>query len=67
MTAGTAPVNAGQVDTGPGDESFGGVGRGISLAERGYVHAHFGDIPVLVGPELAAQLKAIRQAPECRS
>ena len=32
-----------------------------SLAQRGYVHGRFGGVPVLVGPELAAQIKAIRQ------
>lgn len=38
-----------------------GVGRGGSLVERGYVHARFGGVPVLVGPELAAQLRSRRQ------
>jgi hypothetical protein len=44
-----------------------GPGRGTTLVERGYVHARFGGVPVLVGPELAAQLKTIRRtqpAPE---
>jgi hypothetical protein len=39
----------------------GGAARGASLVERGYVHASFGGLPVLVGPELAAQLRADRQ------
>jgi hypothetical protein len=34
---------------------------GASLVEQGYVRARFGGVPVLVGPELAAQLKAIGQ------
>jgi hypothetical protein len=34
---------------------------GASLVRRGYVRARFGGVPVLVGPELAAQIKAIRQ------
>jgi hypothetical protein len=34
--------------------------RRASLAERGYLPGRFGGIPVLVGPELAAQLRAIR-------
>lgn len=34
---------------------------GSSLVQRGFVHARFGGVPVLVGPELAAQIKAIRQ------
>jgi hypothetical protein len=38
----------------------GSPGR-ASLAERGFVPARFGGVPVLVGPELAAQIKAIRQ------
>jgi hypothetical protein len=45
------PVNVGQA----------GTGRGTSLVERGYVHARFGGVPVLVGPELAAQLKTIHR------
>jgi hypothetical protein len=36
---------------------------GPSLVERGYVPGHFGGVPVFVGPELAAQIKAIRQQP----
>ena len=39
----------------------GGARRGASLAERGYVRACFGGMPVLVGPELAAQLRVIGQ------
>jgi hypothetical protein len=37
------------------------TGRQPSLAEQGYVHGRFGGVPILVGPELAAQLKAMRQ------
>jgi hypothetical protein len=37
------------------------TGRRPSLAEQGYVHGSFGGVPILVGPELAAQLKAKRQ------
>lgn len=33
---------------------------GPSLIEQGYVPAHFGGIPVLVGPGLAAELRALR-------
>jgi hypothetical protein len=44
--------------------NVGGAGRRTSLAERGYVEARFGGLPVLVGPELAAQLRAIRQSRE---
>jgi hypothetical protein len=43
---------AGRKDDSPG---------GASLVEQGYVHARFGGVPVLVGPDLAAQIKAIRQ------
>jgi hypothetical protein len=46
---------------GPGTTPGGGADRGASLAERGYVHARFGGLPVLIGPELAAQLKASRE------
>jgi hypothetical protein len=70
VAAGTSPLLiTGQVGpdtkaessgTGAGpDPGAGGVRRGASLAERGYRHARFGGVPVLVGPELAAQLKAI--------
>jgi len=37
----------------------GSPGR-ASLVERGFVPARFGGVPVLVGPELAAQIKANR-------
>jgi hypothetical protein len=46
---------------GPDPAEGGGAARGASLVERGYVHASFGGLPVLVGPELAAQLRADRQ------
>jgi hypothetical protein len=56
-------VGAGSYSRGAGPDpaGSGGVARGTSLAERGYVHARFGGVPVLVGPELAAQLRAVRQ------
>jgi hypothetical protein len=38
----------------------GSPGR-VSLVERGYVHARFGGVPVLVGPELAAEIKERRR------
>jgi hypothetical protein len=56
-----------EVITGRPESSADGAGpdsgprRGASLTERGYVHARFGGMPILVGPELAAQLKAIGQ------
>jgi hypothetical protein len=62
---GAGPSGGGGAATDPAGS--GGTGRGTSLVERGYVHAHFGGVPVLVGPELAARLKTIRQtqpAPE---
>jgi hypothetical protein len=31
------------------------------LVEQGYVDARFGGLPVLVGPQLAAQLTALRE------
>jgi len=55
-------VGAGSYGRGAGpDPAAGGAARGASLVERGYVHASFGGLPVLVGPELAAQLRADRQ------
>jgi hypothetical protein len=55
-------VGAGSYGRGAGPDRAGGGGaRGTSLVERGYVHASFGGVPVLVGPELAAQLRADRQ------
>lgn len=60
VTAGTVPqVNPGQAGPGTGAPAR-RAGR-PSLAEQGYVHGSFGGVPVLVGPGLAAQLKAIRQ------
>lgn len=38
----------------------GGASLGGRLIEQGYVHARFGGMPVLVGPKLATQLKALR-------
>jgi hypothetical protein len=69
VTSRTVPQEtAGQVGAGsygrgagPDPASGGGAARGASLVERGYVHASFGGLPVLVGPELAAQLRANRQ------
>ena len=57
-------VGAGSYGRGAGLEPArgGGAGRGASLVERGYVHARFGGVPVLVGPELAAQLRADRKS-----
>lgn len=61
VTAGTTrQVTVGQADTGNAAAPC-SVGRRPSLAERGYVHGSFGGVPVLVGPELAAQLKAMRR------
>lgn len=40
----------------------GGASLGGRLIEQGYVHARFGGMPVLVGPTLAAQLKALRES-----
>jgi len=54
VTVATAQVNVGGSD------------RRASLAERGYVEARFAGLPVLVGPELAAQLRAIRQSRDGR-
>ena len=65
-TARTTPqVTVGQASRRPavgggGEPDTNGAGRGASLAEQGYVHARFGGVPVLVGPQLAAQLKALR-------
>jgi hypothetical protein len=56
----TADRSAGDGGAAPG----GGTGRRASLAERGYVDARFGGLPILVGPELAAELRAIRQSRE---
>jgi hypothetical protein len=47
---------------GDGEATSGGGGMlRTRLVEQGYVHARFGGIPVLVGPNLAAQLKAPRE------
>jgi hypothetical protein len=62
---GAGPSGEGRAATDPAGS--GSTVRGTSLVERGYVHARFGGVPVLVGPELAAQLKTIRRtqpAPE---
>lgn len=57
-------VSAGSYGRGAGQDpgGVGGAARGASLVERGYVHARFGGVPVLIGPELAAQLRADRQS-----
>jgi hypothetical protein len=47
-----------------GKATPGGADRGASLVEQGYVRARFDGLPVLIGPEFAAQLRAIRQSPE---
>jgi hypothetical protein len=62
--AGPEPARGGGAGRGAGPEPArgGGAGRGASLVERGYVHARFGGVPVLVGPELAAQLRADRKS-----
>jgi len=61
----TRQVTVGQAGQRPaagggGEAGTNGAARGASLAEQGYVHARFGGVPVLVGPQLAAQLKALR-------
>jgi hypothetical protein len=55
------------LSAGDGGAALDGAGRRAGLVERGYVHASFGGLPVLVGPELAAELKAFRQSREGRS
>jgi hypothetical protein len=37
------------------------AGHGAGLAERRYVRARFGGLPVLIAPELAAQIRAARK------
>jgi hypothetical protein len=62
--AGPGQVGSGQVNPGQAGPGTGAPARRAgrpSLAEQGYVHGSFGGVPVLVGPGLAAQLKAIRQ------
>jgi hypothetical protein len=67
--ASIGPAGPGRAATGPaGDGGVhdvrgpgGGARHRPSLAERGYVPGRFGGVPVFVGPELAAQIKAIRQ------
>jgi hypothetical protein len=39
----------------------GGGGLRARLVEQGYVDARFGGMPVLVGPDLAVQLRALRE------
>jgi hypothetical protein len=39
----------------------GGVGDAPGPVERKYLHARFGGLPVLVTPEMAAQIKAFRE------
>jgi len=71
MTA-TLPVTAGTVSQQAVDRACcpaadggatpgGGASLGGRLIEQGYVHARFGGTPVLVGPTLAAQLKALSE------
>jgi hypothetical protein len=69
-TAGTVPQptadpaspdhRAGSAGDGEARPGAGGV-LSARLAEQGYVGARFGGMPVLVGPDLAAQLRASRQ------
>jgi len=60
--AGSYPSRAGTHPAGGGTrEATLTAGRGTTLTERGYVHARFGGVPVLVAPELAAQLRTIGQ------
>jgi hypothetical protein len=56
----SSPAPASDVRTPAGNVTYPRANRRASLAEQGYLPARFGGIPVLVGPELAAQLKAIR-------
>ena len=56
----TGPARTGTADT--GGTTGGGARRGHNLAEQGYVQARFGDVPVLIAPGFAAELRAMRQA-----
>jgi hypothetical protein len=58
--AATGPVRPGT--TGADGTTGGGACRGHNLAEQGYVQARFGDVPVLIAPGFAAELRAMRQA-----
>ncbi len=71
MTA-TLPVTAGTVSQPATAAAYcpaadgeatpdGGASLGGRLIEQGYVQARFGGTPVLVGPQLAAQLKALSE------
>jgi hypothetical protein len=71
MTA-MLPVTAGTVSQPAADPAYcpaadgeatpgGGASLGGRLIEQGYVRARFGGTPVLVGPKLAAQLKALSE------
>jgi hypothetical protein len=53
------PARPGTTDAGG---TTGGARRGHNLAEQGYVQARFGDVPVLIAPGFAAELRAMRQA-----
>ena len=75
MTA-TLPVTAGTVSRPAVDAAYcpaadgeatpgGGASLGGRLIEQGYVQARFGGTPVLVGPQLAAQLKALSERQPC--
>jgi hypothetical protein len=59
--SGLIPQQLSARGTGADGTVLGGARRGASLAEQGYVHARFGNVPVLVGPELAAEIRAMRQ------
>lgn len=57
-TAETVPQPT--VDPASAEPAPGGASLRTSLVEQGYVPAHFGGIPVLVGPKLAVQLRSLR-------
>jgi hypothetical protein len=56
----SVPAPAGPADA--DGTTLGGGRRGHNLAEQGYVQARFGDVPVLIAPGFAAELRAMRQA-----
>ena len=58
-TAETAPQPT--MDPASADPAPGSASLRTSLVDQGYVPARFGEIPVLVGPKLAAQLRALRE------
>lgn len=54
-------IQPAQIADGGGDDSDLGQLDLASLVERGYTPAHFGDEPVLITPELAAQIRAHKE------